>query len=370
MIAQETIKRNNSQMEHRLYRIRLRSAAVSPIARTAIAAGSGMPKERPSAIMLEKDPAMAGRAIIAITSALVKTRGIPTLLQNGSPRRTQSYYLVVAARAKCDGQVQKPVLIRGIGVRIGIDERTMKSVDEFNEPSNNLSFTVERLSYNYLVIARFHGDWLLSQRRISMKKFGVLFTVGGVALSASSQAFLLYSFETGTEGFVNPGWSVGDTVLSQSTTGATEGSNALKMARPGTSNGFRWIVADGVSQAVKNDLKLATKVYVDVTLGTDFGASNWFKMALVINQANWNQTGELLISPTGTGLTTLEFDIATIASGIDTSGWMRFGFSLNSDGPSAATVYVDNIRTNAVPEPATLAAIGMGLVALRARRRK
>mgnify|MGYP007126782956 CR=1 FL=1 len=98
-------------MEHRLYRIRLRSAVVSPIARTAIAAGSGMPKERPSAIMLEKDPAMAGRAIIAITSALVKTRGIPTLLQNGSPHRTQSYYLVVRKGPFCDTLGQNLVKI-------------------------------------------------------------------------------------------------------------------------------------------------------------------------------------------------------------------------------------------------------------------
>ncbi|MBX7131417.1 MAG: PEP-CTERM sorting domain-containing protein [Fimbriimonadaceae bacterium] len=201
-----------------------------------------------------------------------------------------------------------------------------------------------------------------------MKTLNLALCLASLGLATASQAVVIFSFEGGTDGFVNPAWSVGDTALSQNSFGATDGSQSLKVQRPGASNGFRWIVADGVSTEVKQNLKNSTHLLVDVTIGTDFGASSWFKMSLVLNQAAWNQTPELLISPTTPGTHTLDFDISALAPNIVVNDWMRFGFSINSDGPSATTTYLDNFR--AVPEPASLAIFGLGLAALKLRRKR
>lgn len=201
-----------------------------------------------------------------------------------------------------------------------------------------------------------------------MKTLNVALCLATLGLAATGHSVVIYSFESGTDGFANPAWSVGDTALSQNSFGATDGSQSLKVQRPSTGDGFRWIVADGIATDVKQNLKNSTHVLVDVTIGTDFGASNWFKMSLVLNQAAWNQTPELLISPTTPGTHTLDFDVSALAPNIVVSDWMRFGFSINSDGPSGSTAYIDNFR--AVPEPASLAIFGLGLAALRLRRKR
>lgn len=203
-----------------------------------------------------------------------------------------------------------------------------------------------------------------------MRKPTTMLALAGIALCAPAHALQLFSFESGLEGFYNPNWSVGDVSLTQSGTGATSGSSALKIVRPGTSNGFRWILADGVSSAIKSDMMMATRAYMDVTVGTDFGASNWLKIGFMYQQTNgWQQTTEQTLT-VGPGTQTLEFDITALTTGSNATDWARIGFSINSDGPAATTLYIDNIRTNAVPEPGTLLALGAGIAAIAARRRR
>jgi hypothetical protein len=188
--------------------------------------------------------------------------------------------------------------------------------------------------------------------------------------ATSANATLLNSFETGIEGFESTA------TLSSSTLGATEGSKSLAVKY----TGFAWISSTGSNnaqeEAYANALLASAdkKIYIDYTV-LDPGIGNWADAFLALNDGGvgWRQTATGVTVPTTLGTHTIALDYSGLAMpNYGAANWFRFSFSIN--GPASVTnpltVYVDNIRTvDPVPEPTSIAAIGLGLAAVLRKRR-
>lgn len=91
----------------------------------------------------------------------------------------------------------------------------------------------------------------------------------------------------------------------------------------------------------------------------------WANSLLSFNDAGkWRQTAQVDFSTTvGTKTVTIDYS-GHFAAG----NWFQYHLSVNSE--TAGTIYIDNVRTvEAVPEPTSMAALGLGVVALARRRR-
>ncbi|MBX7134841.1 MAG: hypothetical protein K1X67_19400 [Fimbriimonadaceae bacterium] len=193
-----------------------------------------------------------------------------------------------------------------------------------------------------------------------MKKLNILFVVGAATLAAQSPAGLLFSFESGTEGWYNPTWSTGDLVFAQGTTGATHGCYSLKVTMPfisGAGDQFRWIVADNNNTGLPLDLMAmiqgAPKMYVDMTIPADENAwptANppiwWFNGKFILNDGtgSWREAPQVDF-PRAPGTYRVEWDISGISGGVDLNvAFHRIGFSVNHTPDVARTFYLDNFR--------------------------
>lgn len=193
-----------------------------------------------------------------------------------------------------------------------------------------------------------------------MKKLNILFVIGAATLAAQSPAGLLFSFESGTEGWYNPTWSTGDLVFAQGTTGATHGCYSLKVTMPfisGAGDQFRWIVADNNNTGVPLTLMAmilgAPKMYVDMTIPADEGQwptvtppIYWFNGKFILNDGNgsWREAAQVNY-PVAPGTYRVEWDISAISPLIDLGvAFHRIGFSVNHTPDVARTFYLDNFR--------------------------
>lgn len=182
------------------------------------------------------------------------------------------------------------------------------------------------------------------------------------ALAASSAAQTLFSFEGGLQGFASGG---APATVALSTIGATDGVNSMAVTHTG---GFVWI---GTPDAIGAEVHIQNSPIIryDLTIGDDnLNGATWFNQLLAVNSnGGWKQMANQWDLPRTAGTHTIEIDVSELLP-LDVTNWFQFFLAFN--GPTdvgARTFYVDNIRV--VPEPATMAALGLGLAALIRRRR-
>lgn len=201
-----------------------------------------------------------------------------------------------------------------------------------------------------------------------LNRYYALTMTAAILGAASAHAVTLSSFETGTEGFNS------SATLASSTIGATDGTKSLAI----TYTGFAWVESSGDSNAIMQanaDALLAStdkKLYIDFTVDSP-GVGAWANALLSFNDADgWRQLANAVDIPTSVGTHTVAIDYSELAMPNYAGGnWFKYSFSVNGPATAASplTIYVDNIRVESVPEPASMAALGLGVAAIVRKRR-
>jgi hypothetical protein len=190
-------------------------------------------------------------------------------------------------------------------------------------------------------------------------------------MTVSASATILYSFEDGLQGWDK--LNSGDPgTLTQDTIGATTGSHSLKYEWPGGWYPIR--TYDTMTNGQADALKLGTKFYFDLYIPEGGMTGQWLEVGAIFNDAKgWRQMANLTkLSPTA-GKYLVTVDYSELAPP-DTSGWwFEFILVFNTQNVTSPTkkFYIDSIRTTeAVPEPASMIALGAGALALIAKRKR
>lgn len=203
-----------------------------------------------------------------------------------------------------------------------------------------------------------------------MKKIIVILTVG-ILVSAlqTASAALLESWENSLDN-----WAPDSpyTYAFSTTTGVTDGSYSLALTAASAPNYGSGLYSDyrmSYTTALASASTLSLDVYAPAG---SFGG--YLQIQLWENNADtgYNQIpdGSTYLSTTIGSETTLTWTIPTSISSVlaTSSSTTQIGFQLG--GGAGGTMYLDNVRTTAVPEPATLALAGLGMLGLLVFRRR
>lgn len=212
----------------------------------------------------------------------------------------------------------------------------------------------------------------------------ILVALGLLAVT-SAQAELLYTFNSDLEGFQNVSWQSGPV-------GWAGGASVRQTHVAGDwqmliSKEFSYEAGGGAANQQLEMQTLANqggRLSFDVMIdGGSFpaGAQTWFQFHVVGNSdgaAGWTQK-EDLFTPAGwhnaddSTLITLHIDQPFSYFGWEAGdSWFQLYTGSNSDPAVPVNFYLDNVRAYAaVPEPSTLALVGLSSAALwHARRRR
>jgi hypothetical protein len=210
----------------------------------------------------------------------------------------------------------------------------------------------------------------------------------------SAKATLLYSFEAGDspnqlDGFAHNG---GGIAVSSSTIGATNGLTSMQLT---TTKGATFTGALSTSPVPLGVLNTpgVNSVTFDLTGSTPAYAGTFADIGVTIfvENAGLGEFGEQFQTnfvptdninlPAGTTVTDFHPLVGANPDTFAQSTWPQmlaagftatgFEFFINNDASASATVYVDNVNSTSVPEPASLGAVAVcsGMALVRRRRR-
>jgi len=171
--------------------------------------------------------------------------------------------------------------------------------------------------------------------------------VAVLALASVSYGQAFWSFENDSNGFAAI-TSFSDTI------GVTDGSYSAELTDHG------WLAYQNGSGSFVNDMRVNDTVLIDFTRPGYAGQQVMLQLAC--DGKTWT-SGYLPL--TGNGATdTIAFEYGDMSMVPENGwGWFKLGLVGGSD-----PVYMDNVRF--VPEPATMALLGLGSVAALIRRRR
>ncbi|TWU29259.1 hypothetical protein [Bythopirellula polymerisocia] len=196
-------------------------------------------------------------------------------------------------------------------------------------------------------------------------------TAGSTVLSGSTtaQAQLLYSFETGLEGWAATGYSTSDFIsVATSTMGATVGSQSMAIETgptfgwdvrmdvgPGDTsiyNAFNTVAADLSKYTLDFDVSITSDSFANVA-----SPGNFFLINVAVNSDSPNFPSVTNVTPNLTGMTgTFPVSIPMTSIAVaPNSSFYELNIGSNSDhvngaGGQGVKYFVDNIRFNQLPD--------------------
>jgi len=221
------------------------------------------------------------------------------------------------------------------------------------------------------------------------QRFSFLVALGFLVATSAANAQLLYDFETDIADVSNGanGGFPNTTVAHSIGVGNTSGNGALQATKD-DGGGFAWVaiiqtinndpVRDAIQAAYANPALWQFEFDVSVDPSTMPQWNSFVNGVVTVNSETdgFNQTPtepwlfDGSQSPPAT--TTAVVPLTDVHGGnVPGGGWLELWFSANGDwGTDPGSIYIDNIRLTAIPEPASASLLALAIVPLIGWRRR